>query len=87
MHSSWRASIRLKPLDGEDPYGEEIEARQHAAEARYGECQTIDLLDTYEAADADSVPVAFTKDGSDYMASLYTRDDFGCTLWEARNGA
>lgn len=44
---------------------------------RYGTCRAVTLGYTDSA-------VAFTQDGSDYMADLHTREDFGCVLFEPR---
>lgn len=46
-------------------------------EPRWGTCQLIGLAEFGEKV---TLP-AFTKDGSDYVADLHTRADFGCVLW------
>ena len=31
----------------------------------------------------EPIPLAVTRDGSDYLADLLTQAEFGCVLWEA----
>ena len=53
------------------------------ADRLFGICGLIDLADAYEEA-PDPVPLAATKDGSDYRATLHTQEAFGCVLHEER---
>lgn len=47
---------------------------------RWGTCTEIGLASSFEYS--HNYPLtAFTRDASDYVADLHTRDDFGCTLW------
>jgi hypothetical protein len=55
---------------------------EKAQQPRWGTCQKISL--TYRRADLAEDVTAFTMDGSEFMADLYTRDDFGCTLHQPR---
>jgi len=86
-HTGWAMNFTLKPLPGAGPSykDESTERRQRDAEARYGLCKVIDLLDGYDPIDEADLPLAFCKDGSDYMAHLYTRAEFGCAMWEAED--
>lgn len=45
---------------------------------RWGSCRLIDMPDYGETVTRP----AFTQDGSDYIATLYCRSDFGCVLYE-----
>lgn len=45
----------------------------------WGWCGLIGLPETCEAVTV----TAYTQDGSDFIAYLHTRADFGCTLHEA----
>lgn len=55
----------------------------HEADITYGECGLITLAFEYEDA-PDPLPLAVTKDGSDFAADLLTQPKFGCVLWEAK---
>lgn len=56
--------------------------RDNESDKQYGRCREITLGDGYEEA-PDPLPLAVTKDGSDYKADLFTRADFGCVLHES----
>lgn len=77
----WRNTVRLARLPGESL--RELDAREHRAEALFGECQAITMLDTY-GKQAEPLPLAYTRDASDYRADLFTQAEFGCSLWEAK---
>jgi len=47
----------------------------------FGECRAIELT---EVEVGSHVPLAVVRDGSDYMAVLYTQETFGCAMYEAR---
>lgn len=84
----WGVMIRLAPAEGDSEddaydYTSALSERQRRAEQRYGRCAVIDLLDGYEQHSEESLPLAFTKDGSDYKATLYTQAAFGCAMHEA----
>lgn len=51
---------------------------------RWGTCTRIGLVDRHDHVGGDVL--AFTRDASDYIADLHTRDDFGCVLWEPTDG-
>lgn len=81
----WNGTIRLALLPGEtedDRYDDDsaYTARQVAAEQAFRVCQKIDLLDSYDVV--ETLPLAFTRDGSGYRADLYTRAEFGCLAHE-----
>jgi hypothetical protein len=85
----WRVRIRLTLLPGEsqeDRWEHDSPYEQRAArvERSYGLCKKIDLLDSYDEVSEDELPLAFTKDGSDYKANLYTRAEFGCAAHEPK---
>ncbi len=46
-------------------------------------CSLITLADR---ADREAPPKAYTMDASDYMATLWVAPDFGCALFEAKEG-
>lgn len=50
---------------------------------KYGICTLIELGDSYQDPPTP-LPLAATKDGSDYRADLFTQPSFGCVLWEPR---
>ena len=86
IDDDWYSVIRLTLREGEKEddrydYSTPLHAREVAAQKRYGECQEIGLLDNYEEHDEESLPLAYTKDASDYQATLYTQTAFGCPLW------
>ncbi len=43
----------------------------------WGVCEAIGMPEMAETV----TTLAFTQDGSEYMADLHTRSDFGCVLW------
>lgn len=53
------------------------------ADRLFGICEAINLADSYDPP-PDQIPLAVTKDGSDYKADLYTQESFGCVMWEAK---
>lgn len=48
--------------------------------ANWGWCDLIGLPEYGEVVTV----TAYTKDGSDYKADLFTRSDFGCTLHQVK---
>jgi len=82
IRSDWRFSIRVKNLPNETRAQAEERARQ--IEVSFGLCKAITLQNSYETS--TDVPVAFTQDGSDYRADLFTQATFGCVLWEKAQG-
>lgn len=69
-------SLTRPPDEPSDAYYSRLEV----ANAAVRTCKAIELLSQYEAV--DEIPLAFTKDGSDYRADLRTRAEFGCVLHE-----
>lgn len=57
-------------------------ARQVEADKMFGQCREITLGGGREFDVDDELPLAVTKDGSDYKANLYTQATFGCVLFE-----
>lgn len=55
---------------------------QDEADKTFGICKAIDLCDLTLG---DPIPLASTRDASDYIATLYTQAAFGCAMW-AENG-
>lgn len=49
-----------------------------------GHCQRSDMGNGGEPADESSL--MWGQDGSDYEAFCYTRPNFGCVMWEKRDG-
>lgn len=85
--TDWRLRLDLKLNEGETqenkydidgPYQERV----RRAEQKFGRCNKITLLDSWEEHDENNLPVAFTRDASDYQADLYTKSEFGCVLQE-----
>lgn len=68
-----------------DHYDADASAAAHEAQAEadktFGICKAIDLC---ELAHGEPVPLATTRDASDYIATLYTQAEFGCALWAAQ---
>lgn len=60
-----------------------IQTRQREVDRLFGECREIRLRDDMTVD--DPVPLATVRDGSDYMAPLYTQAEFGCALWSERD--
>lgn len=79
IRNDWRFSIRLDNAPGETQ--KQADERSMEAEALFGKCNAIPLLDSYEKI--DTIPLAFTQDASDYRADLFTQATFGCVLWES----
>lgn len=52
------------------------------ADTKYGMCRRITLASEWDDP-PDPLPLAVTKDGSDYKAELYTLPTFGCVEFEA----
>lgn len=57
---------------------------------QWGTCERIlrlsgDSYGTPPTLDEKTEDPAYLSDGSGYFASLTTRSDFGCSLWEARH--
>lgn len=59
-----------------------VEKMATAVERLYGTCAGVEFLLT--EVDPKKAPLAFTEDGSEYRAVLFTRPEFGCALWEER---
>lgn len=83
----WRIDLSLTLIEGETEatkyaVGSPYQERVRLAEQSYGKCSLISLLHGYEDVDESELPLAFTKDGSDYQAYLHTREEFGCVLQE-----
>lgn len=53
---------------------------------RWGDCQRILHRQSQYASDwqPDAGDLAFLSDGSGYFASITTRAEFGCLLWEPK---
>ena len=88
-HDDWRSGLTLMLKEGEkhdDRYDASSAYQQRTAEIekQYGVCKEIGLLEGGEEVDGDDPPLAYTKDGSDYKATLYTKNDFGCVEWERK---
>lgn len=51
----------------------------------WGTCERIPHRSSeYESDQPDNLDLAFLSDGSGYFASITTRAEFGCVLWEAK---
>lgn len=64
---------------------EEREARwreSQEADQTYGICDRIPMGPIEEKP----IPLALTMDASEYMAILFTQAEFGCVLFEAKEG-
>lgn len=55
--------------------------RGPVADKQYGVCEAVKLASEYDEA-PEPLPLAVTKDGSDYKADLHTLAEFGCVLYE-----
>lgn len=68
------------------PYTRDLSDRAiektRASDVLYGECGAIELCDDMPV-DREP-PLATVRDGSDYMATLFTQAEFGCALWAAK---
>jgi hypothetical protein len=60
---------------------EEETSRSAIDEKKFGLCSKI--TEGWDLSVKDPTPLAVTRDGSEYLASLYTQGEFGCVLWEA----
>lgn len=56
--------------------------RQQEADRLFGECEVINLEAGTDLTVDSPLPLAVTRDGSDYRAHLYTQASFGCVLHE-----
>lgn len=67
-----------------DHYDKVLSEAAYAAETEadktFGICKAIDLC---ELTHGEPIPLATTRDASDYIATLYTRPEFGCAMWTA----
>ena len=63
----------------DEPRDDYVSASSVDEPARWGTCDGVGLIDRHERVPGDVM--AFTRDASDYVADLHTRDDFGCALW------
>lgn len=83
--NGWQGFYTLWQQDDESD--DAFEAREVATQAVYGDCGGVEgnPRDDYERV--IEPPVAFTYDGSNYMAGLRTQAQFGCVLWEPREVA
>lgn len=85
----WRLRINLTLLPGEEEshrYQADtpLQQRTARAEQQYGRCSKIGLLNEFDEISEDDLPLAFTKDASEYKADLYTKAEFGCVLYEEK---
>jgi hypothetical protein len=91
VREGWKTAVRIETpnrhpshspnLKAEQAAMERDEALTAAADQLYGICQKVVLSDPYDPfAPGDPLPIALTKDASDYTADLYTQAEFGCVL-------
>jgi len=80
--TDFRDAVRMVDREGGGTF-DERHAEQVEADRQYGLCGTIDLPP--ERKPGDQLPLAVAKDGSDYMANLYTLPAFGCAMWEPKS--
>lgn len=53
----------------------------------YRVCKGIEENAERDATSQDPLPLAVSKDGSNYMALVLTQAEFGCVLWAERDHA
>lgn len=77
--------------DGQPVYYPKAEQEAHNYGVRvplpgeWGDCQRIrHRADEYEDDQPGPDDLAFLSDGSGYFASISTRAEFGCVLWEPK---
>lgn len=77
---AWYNAYAMRNVRGETY--EELEARMVKTNSLYGVCHGVASLpeDPYDGPPI-TPPLAVTRDGSDYMATLFTQASFGCVLW------
>lgn len=68
--------------DDEDQAREEL---AHQIEAQFGLCGGVQFGLEISSPD-EAPPLAFTIDGSMFMAALWTRAEFGCALFKEQEG-
>jgi hypothetical protein len=66
---------------GPDSYVESSK-KAEVVDKLFGVCTEIDIK-TDLPLDAE-IPLATTRDASEYFAALYTQAEFGCVLWKAK---
>lgn len=76
----FRQVLRVYPIDGDY---DRVRGISDTVDRMFGTCGAIQLGD--EIREDEAIPFAVTKDGSDYMADLFTRREFGCALHEPRD--
>lgn len=86
----WRVRINLTLRPDEDEATKNKHDSPHqqrvvAAEKQYRRCTKLNLLDSWDAIPEEDLPVAFTRDASDYQADVYTKAEFGCVLHETNS--
>lgn len=62
------------------------EERQQAWNSLYGECGKPVFCPTEDEVSLDDPPPMVTRDGSEYMATLFTLATFACRAWERGSG-
>lgn len=81
-------SIAEMDNPGWDPDLRIVREEQAQANTEIGRCRAIDLMDPYgnggEPTPLAEIPLAFTQDASLYSAVLWTRQTFGCVLFEEK---
>lgn len=83
QRNDFRTAVRFD----DDTWSDEVNdgqggyVRGDEADKMFGECQQVQMGD---ALGPGEPPLAVVRDGSDYLAILYTQADFGCALWESR---
>ena len=75
------------------PYTDEAEEAQEAEQVRvnrlYRECKAVEEnpeIYFTPGQDIGPLPLAMARDGSAYMANVFTQAEFGCVLWAAPDG-
>jgi hypothetical protein len=63
---------------------EDFHARIAQWNALYGECDRPVFCPDEDKVSLDDPPPMVTRDGSEYMAILFTLHTFGCRAWEAK---
>lgn len=59
-----------------------LKAESDAADRLFGQCRAINL--TTDVQVSEPIPLAVTRDASEYQADLYTQATFGCAMWEPK---
>lgn len=67
------------------PEGWRVKVRkENEIDKLFGRCEKI-VMGTDLSMD-DEIPLAVTLDSSEYQADLFTQEEFGCILWESKEG-